>query len=112
MDIGTLITSMNADGTIPTIARNPAAQFGRPARQYLGATLLPEVMVDLNMYREESVKYRTIVANDGTRYSPTQLKSGDLIGSMLVELGESDIARQYTAQQYDAMLRYIGGNNT
>jgi hypothetical protein len=112
MDIATLVTAMSADGTVTTIARNPAAQFGRPARQYLGATILPEVLVPQNMFREDSVKYRTVIANDGTRYSPTQLKAGDLVGSMLVELGESDIARQFTSQMYDALMSYLAVNST
>jgi hypothetical protein len=89
------------------ISRNPLAQFGRPARQYLGATLLPERMVEENAFREDQIKYRTIVANAGTRYSPTQKKDGDLIGSFLVELGESDIAREFTSRQYDALLRTL-----
>jgi hypothetical protein len=111
-DLYSLINSMRTDGTIATIARNPAAQFGRTGRNYLGASLLPERTVEENAYREESIRYRTVIANDGTRYSPTQLKQGDLVGSMLVELGESDIAREFTSRAYDALLRQLGGNQS
>lgn len=110
--LATLIADMQRDGSIATIASNPAAQFGRTGRTYLGASLLPERMVPENAYREESIRYRTVIANDGTRYSPTQLKEGDLLGSFLVELGESDIAREFTGQHYDALLRLLGTNQT
>lgn len=110
--LASLITSMEADGTIQTIAGNRRAQFGRTGRNYIGASLLPERLVPDNAFREESVKYRTVIANDGTRYSPTQLKAGDLIGSFLVELGESDIARQFDSQMYDALLRYLMSNQS
>jgi hypothetical protein len=98
------------DGTFGAITRNQAAQFGVPSRQYIGATLLPEKEVAKNMYREDGIRYRTIIANDGTRYSPAQKKAGELIGSMLVELGHSDIAREVTAEEYDALLHYLERN--
>lgn len=109
-DLGTLLNEMVADQTVPTIARNPAAQFGRRGRRYLGAELLPEMMVNENAYREEFVRYRTVVANDGTRYSPVQKKDGDLIGSFLVELAHSDIGRELSGRQYDNLLRYLQTN--
>lgn len=111
-NLASLIQTMNADGTIDTIARNNRAQFGRTGRNYIGASLLPERTVPENAFREEAVRYRTIVANDGTRYSPTQLKAGDLLGSFLVELGESDIARQFDSQEYDSLLRYLQSNQS
>lgn len=101
---------MRADGVFATLARNPRAQFGTPSRRYLGAELLPERMVEENAYREEDVRYRTVIANDGTRYSPAQKKDGDIVGSMLVELGNSDIAREFTSRQYDALLRMLQRN--
>lgn len=111
-NIATLLNTMREDGTIETIARNRRAQFGRTGRRYIGAELMPEREVPENAFREEAIRYRTVVANDGTRYSPTQLKSGDLIGSFLVELGESDIARQFDSQMYDALLRYLMTNQS
>lgn len=113
MDLQTLVRQMMTDGTVQTIARNPLAQFGPPARQYLGATLLPERLVPLNAYREKNIRYRTVIANNGTRYSPTQLKDDtSLVGSMLVELAETDIARQFTAEDYDAFLALLGTRPT
>jgi hypothetical protein len=110
--LAALLDAMRQDGSIETIARNPLAQMGRTRRNYLGATLLPERMVDQNAYREESIRYRTVVANDGTRYSPTQKKGNALIGSFLVELGESDIASEFDSQLYDALLRYMQANQS
>ncbi len=113
MDLLALVRQMMTDGTVQTIARNPLAQFGPPARQYLGPTLLPERLVPLNSYRERNIRYRTVIANAGTRYSPTQIKDDNtFVGSMLVELGNSDIARQFDAEQYDAFIDLLQQNLT
>lgn len=47
-DLATLISTMRADGTIETIARNRRAAFGRTGRNYIGASLLPERLVAQN----------------------------------------------------------------
>jgi hypothetical protein len=107
MDIAALVASIMADGTVPTLASNPAAQFGVAPRAYLGATLLPERTVPENAYREDGIRYRTVIANSGTRYSPAQKKGADIIGSFLVELGNSDIAREFTSRDYDALIRML-----
>lgn len=103
---------MLGDGSIPAIARNRRAAFGRQTRQYLGATLLPERNVLQNAYRDYSIKYRTIIANDGARYSPVQLKRGTLGGSMLVELGDSDIGDEFSAELYDSLLLLLQQNSS
>jgi hypothetical protein len=102
---------MQAEGHFATVTRNPLAQFGVPARSYLGATLLPEQTVTENAYREEAVRYLTIVANDGTRYSPVQKKGQQLLGEFLVELGDSDIGSDITARDYEALLNLIEGGS-
>lgn len=107
-DLGTLINRMQADGTFQTITGNPLAQFGTAARRYVGAELLPERLVSENAYREANIKYRTVIANSGTRFSPAQKKGGiGLVGEMLVELGSSDIARELTGREYDALLQMV-----
>lgn len=111
-DIFTLVNSMIADGSVQTVARNRRAAFGRATRQYLGATLLPERNVPNNAYRDYSIKYRTIIANDGGRYSPVQLKKGSLGGSMLVELGDSDIGDEFSAELYDALILLLQQNQS
>lgn len=112
-DLASLLRDLEADSQgYNRISRNALAQFGRAPRRYLGAELLPERTVEENAYREDDIKYRTVIANDGTRYSPTQKKEGDLIGSFLVELGESDIAREFTSRQYDALLKSLMRGDT
>lgn len=110
MDIATLIAQLDAEGTLPSLANRPLGQFGTPERRYIGAELLPEQRVNENAYREENIKYRTIIANSGSRYSPTQKKKGALVGSFLVELGDSDIASELTAREYDSLIRLLNSN--
>src|SRR5690606_26843940 len=100
-------------GQIEALATNPLAQFGPPRRPLLGASLLPERLVAQNLYRETGIRYRTIVALDGTRYSPAQKRpSGQLVGEFLVELGHQDIAQELTGNDYDALLELLGRNVT
>lgn len=105
-----LVEDMIRDGTVESIVNNPLAQFGRPTRQYLGATLLPNKTVEQNEFREDRIQYKTVIANDGTRYSPVQLKNGARTGSFLVELGENDIGSQMSSKDYDVLLKLIRRN--
>lgn len=110
-DLATLIHQMRDQGYFELMASNPLSQFNAPRRRYYGAELLPERTLQENMFREDQVKFRTILANDGTRYSPTQKKDGDLIGYVDVDLGHSDIAREMTGRQYDAIIKLLGSNS-
>lgn len=112
MDIRTLVNRLSAAGEFLVIARNPLAQFGLPNRRYIGAELLPNRTVEYNNYIEEFIRYRSVIANAGTRYSPTQLKGGALVGAMQVNLADSDRASQLTGRDYDALLRILGSNQT
>lgn len=110
MDIRGLLAQMEEDGAVAGVTRNQLAQFGRRTRRYVGATLFPEQNVtwtNSNVYLEENIRYRTIIANAGTRYSPVQLKRGVMVGSFLVKLAESDQGSEFTGEQYDALLRYL-----
>jgi len=110
MDFAALVNTMMADGTVTDLAANAAAQFGIQPRNYLGAQLLPERTVQENAYREDQIRFRTIMANSGTRYSPSQKKAGEIAGSFLVELGNSDILREFTARDLDGLIRVLGQN--
>lgn len=105
MDLLTLVRTIEENGELEEVAFNPLAQFGTPARGYLGAEILPERNVESNTFREGTIRYRTVIANSGTRFSPVQIKraGASLIGSMLVELGESDIGDEMTGRDYDAL---------
>lgn len=108
MDILELLNRIRDDGSLRDITRNPLAQFGVPERRYLGAELLPEREVTENRYAEENIRYRTLIANDGSRYSPVQRKKGELVGAVDVVLGDSDIGREFTGREYDVLKRILG----
>jgi hypothetical protein len=107
MTIAALIAYLISQAEFGRVMNNPLAQFGPPTRQYLGATLLPERPVPQNEYTEEAIKYKTIVANHGTRYNPVQLKGGSKVGSMKVTLGNSDTGDEFTGRDYDALIRLL-----
>lgn len=99
-------------GAFRKVLLNPVSQFGRPRREYLGARFMPERRVPNNRYSETDIKYRTVVANDGSRYSPAQKKGNEIIGSMEVSLAEQDIASEFTSETYDAFVaiqKFNGG---
>ncbi len=109
MNLGAFITAMIASGDLMRLARDMAAQFGTPTRRYIGAEVLPERMVGQNDYMEESIKFRTVIANAGTRYSPSQKKGQALTGKFAVHLAHQDIAAEMNAQDYDAITRTLRG---
>jgi hypothetical protein len=106
-DLGSLIRQMEQDQSLDRVARNPLAQFGPEARPYLGASILPEIEVPENAFREEQIKYRSVIANHGTRYSPVQLKGSAMSGWVDVVLANSDIGASLTSRDYDVLLRYL-----
>jgi hypothetical protein len=111
-DLMSIVEEMIADGHFRRLLRNPRAQFGTSRRRYLGAEILPEREVTSNAYTEDAIRFRTLVANDGTRYSPAQKKaSGILVGSFKVELGYQDIATEMDARTYDALRAYLNNNS-
>lgn len=107
MDIRGLVESLVQSNGFARVVNDPLAQFGPPNRSYLGAELLPEKQVPENEYTEQAIRYRTVLANDGTRFSPVQLKGNVLSGSMRVSLGHNDIGSQFTGPDYDALIRLI-----
>lgn len=105
-DLITLLNQLSADGAFAAIASNQLAQFGTPVRRYVGSEILPERLTNENMYREDLIRYRTVIANDAPRFSPAQKKGGvDLVGSMTVELGTQDIAVEMTGREFDFLMQ-------
>lgn len=102
-----LVERMIREGQFAEVVNNPLAQFGTPERRYLGATILPETQQPLNVYREEGIRFRTIIAAAGDRYSPAQRRKGVLMSSFLVELAESDTADELDSKEYDTLLRLL-----
>lgn len=109
MGIIAFIAAMLADGSIQRLALNPRAQFGTETRRYVGAEILPERPVDVNEYTEDRISYRTVVANDGSRYSPVQKKGSVLTGSFPVKLADQDIGSELTGKDYDALVKLLQG---
>lgn len=100
-----LIQSMVESGAFSQLINDPLAQFGPPNDQFLFASLLPERQVPVNDYTEEGIRYRSVIANAGTRYSKPQKKGGAITGAFRVSLGNSDIAADLTGQDYDSLIR-------
>lgn len=111
MTIAAIIQQMRENGIPEAITRLPLSQFGEPGRRYLGAEFLPERLVMDHAWREEGIRFRTIIAPDGTRYSSVQRRGNDLYASFLVELGNSDIGADMTTQQYETLMRYANNNS-
>lgn len=109
-DIQRLIDQMVTSGAIARIARNRAAQFGTRTMPLLGASLLPAVDQEENSYTDDTIRYRTVVGNAGTRYSPVVLKGNAYTGSVKVELFDIDIGSELTSRDYDALIRYLDRN--
>jgi hypothetical protein len=116
MDLRGLVETMIQGGAFTQVVNNPLAQFGTPDAPFLLASLLPEREVPVNDYTEEGIRYRTVIANAGTRYSPAQKKGGAITGAFKVSLGNSDIAAEFTSSDYDALIRslerFTGANGT
>jgi hypothetical protein len=107
MDVYTLLSRLQEQGRFDNIAGSTVAQFGTPERQYLGARFMPEQLV-ANHGREDQIRYRTVVASAGTRFSTATKKSqGQMVGGFRYELGHSDIERDMTSQDYDAVIEHL-----
>jgi hypothetical protein len=106
MDILTLLDQSQAD--IQMVVSNPLAMLGPGTTPLLGLQMMPERLVDENQYTETRINYKTVVANNGTRYSPVQLKEGAHVGEFDVKLVASDIGAQLTAMDYEAIIKILG----
>lgn len=111
-DLQRLIDQMGTTGAINRIARNRLAQFGTRTRRLIGAEILPSQDVSENSYVDDTVKYRTVIGNAGTRYSPVVLKGGALVGTVKVELFDIDIGSELTSRDYDALVSYLNRNDS
>jgi hypothetical protein len=110
-DLYSVIQGLYEDNSFADLLA-PMLQFGPDSDRLLGATLLPERTVPQNEFREDAIEFRTIIANDGTRYSPVQLKGADLIGSFLVELAHQDIGLELDGRAYDVIVQRIAQGAT
>lgn len=107
-DIGQLVANLVANGEFRNLARNTRVQFGTSTKPLIGATILPNRTVLQNEYTEDEVRFRTTIANHATRYSPVQRKGQDAYVALKVGLGNMDIGRELTGQQYDTIVALLG----
>lgn len=105
MDILTLLEQSQED--IEAVVGNPLAMIGTGSEPYLGLQLMPERLVDENQFTETRINYKTFVANNGTRYSPVQIKSGAMVGEFDVKTYSSDIGAQLKAQDFEAIIKIL-----
>lgn len=96
-----------SEAAIARVVSNPLAQLGPGEEPFLGLQLMPERLVDENQFTETRINYKTVIANNGTRYSTPQLKGGMYVGEFDVKLTSSDIAAQLTAQDYEAIIKVL-----
>jgi Phage major capsid protein E len=105
MDLKTMLERAKND--IQAVLSNPLAMLGPAGKPFLGLQLMPERLVPDNQFTETRINYKTIVANDGTRYSPVQIKGGVFVGEFDVKLRSSDIGSSFEAQEYDALIAIL-----
>jgi hypothetical protein len=104
----TIAQELKSDGFFDKVMLNNLSQLGSLSmlnmkREMLGARYLPDEMRRRNEYREQSVRYRAVIATDGTPYTPPQMIKGALVGSMKVEFGLHDVKVEMDASQIEAL---------
>lgn len=108
-----LIDELNAQNTFYASANDVSLQFETTTTgAMLFSTVLPERLVTENTFRDTGVRFKTVIANDNTRYSPPQYKKNMIAGSVLVEMADSDTAAQLSAQEYEIFIRQLDRGDT
>lgn len=113
MDLLALIMTLTRERQFQRVANNLLAQWGPKGRRLLGSDFLPPRPVDKNEDTLEDVRIRTVAAADGTRYSPAQkVDGGEMFGKIKYRLGHSDILREVTGPDFDALVKWLNRNLT
>jgi hypothetical protein len=105
--ITALIRELEENQAFAISANDPTLQFENGGQNLLFSSVLPERQVAQNSYRDWGIRFKTMIANDATRYSPPQIKNGMLIGSVQVEMGEADAAGAMDMQFYEHFLQTL-----
>lgn len=105
-DIFNIYKKLVDSGIHQSLARNVNITFGRRDKPYVGATILPERLVDSNFLVEDELEFIATPANDATRYSqPIRQSAAEVISSRNIILGELDVERELTGKAFDDMVR-------
>lgn len=110
--ISALIKDLEDKSAFKISANDPTLQFENGGQNLLFATVLPERTVTENIFRQWDIQYKTMIANDATRYSPPQIKNSMLLGSVQVELAEQDAAGAMDMQYYEHFLKTLDRGNS
>lgn len=107
-DIAGLIAYLTATRQLFSQNSNLLTAWGPDSKPLLGAQFLPPRPVTLNENTLTDVRFRTVAAEDKTRYSPAPLvETGTLFASIHYRLGESGLAREIAGENFDAIVRYL-----
>ena len=111
--IAALIAYLLQTRQLQILPGNLLAQWGPPGRRFLGADFMPPRLLENNADTIDNLSYYTVAAKDGTRSSPAQLvKGGVVFGSIQYALTNSDLARQFTGNDYEGLVRYLQRRET
>jgi hypothetical protein len=111
-DIKSLLTYLAANGLLRNKQNNLLTQWGPKNRRMLSTIFLPPRLVDNNQDTIDDVRFRVVAAQDGTRHSPAQIvDGGEMFSKINYRLGHSDLARQITGPDYDAINKFLRGGN-
>lgn len=106
-DINTLLLQLSDKGAFDGLANNPQLQFTADGQELLFSSLMPERLVDRNEFKEDGIRFKTLMANDSTRYSPPVKRGNAILSSTVVSLADSDIAAELTMQAYESFIRTL-----
>ncbi len=107
-DIKSLLTYLAAKGLLRKQTNNLLVQWGPKTRPLLSARFLPPRLVTNNQDTIDDVRFRVVAAPDGTRHSPAQLVGGgEMFSKINYRLGHSDLAREITGPDYDAINQFL-----
>src|ERR1044071_3006231 len=109
-DLLSLVDYLIKKREFQTLANNLLTMWG-PGGVFLGPNYLPPRFVENNEDTLEDVRIRAVAAKDGTRYSPAQkVGGGEMFGRIKYRLGHSDLLKEITGPDYDAIKRWLGRN--
>lgn len=109
-DLKSTLERMNGEGYFDTLLSRPLSDWAPQFKPLLGESILPAQNRPNNKYTETGVKYRSVVANDGSRYSPAQKKGNAIVGKVEVDLTDQDIAAEFSSEDYDNALAVANVN--
>ncbi len=107
MDFIQLIARLRADNEIREVMSARAPSFGNPNRPRKFLEMLPPQIRDENLYYEDDIRFKGVIAAVNERYSPPVIVEGEDVASVLVTLGDSGISRELKANVFDAIAKLL-----